>query len=454
MKQVVEVKGMHCRSCEILIEDKLKQIPGVRKAHANTKRSEAVVYSDTDIPKSAIADAIKAAGYEVGKVDLPYVRASYRDLSFIVISFFVLGLLYILATQLGLAKALTLGAGGPSTSLAVIFTIGVTAGLSSCMALVGGLVLGASARYAEKHPNATSAQKFRPHLFFNLGRIIAFFVLGGLIGELGSFLKLSSTFTGFFMIIVGLFMLFLGIQLLEIFPRFSTGFTLPKGISKVLGLNRASGAEYSHTNSMILGALTFFLPCGFTQAMQVYAISTGSFATGAMIMGVFALGTTPGLLSVGGLTSVLKKGAFTDFFYKFIGVLVILLALYNLSNGATLAGVKSYFENTIQTKTSQGGSMPVTAGDVQVAKATYDKDNTLTPKKFTFKVGQPVRIEILAKDDGFGCMGSIMIPNLVSQPQFFVKGETVKLEFTPKDTGRYYLTCAMGVTAGQIEIVN
>lgn len=453
MKQVINVSGMHCRSCEILIEDKLKQIPGVKKAHANTKRSEAVVYSDQEIPKTQIAEAVKAAGYEVGKSDLPFVSASYRDLAFIVISVAVLGILYLVATQTGLARVLTFGAAGPSTSLAVIFTIGVTAGLSSCMALVGGLVLGASARYAEKHPDATPAQKFRPHLFFNLGRIVAFFALGGLIGGLGSFLKLSSTFTGLFMILVGLFMLLLGVQLLEIFPRFSTGLTLPKGISKFLGINKASGVEYSHKNSLILGALTFFLPCGFTQAMQVYAISTGNFVSGAMIMGVFALGTTPGLLSVGGLTSVLKKGAFTDFFYKFIGVLVILLSLYNLSNGLNLSGLKNYLENKIP-KSSQGGSMPAVVGDVQVARATYDKVNTVTPKAFIFKVGKPVRIEIFAKDDGYGCMGSIMIPNLVSQPQFFVKDKTVVLEFTPKNTGRYTLTCAMGLTAGQIEIVN
>jgi len=451
MKQIIEVKGMHCHSCEILIEDKLKQVSGVQKVTASSKKSVVTIFSDVEVSRNEIAAAVKAVGYQVGKSDLPFVKANYRDLTFIVVSFLTIGLLYFMATKLGLAKALTFGAAGPSTSLAVIFTIGVTAGLSSCMALVGGLVLGASARYAEKHPDATPAQKFRPHLFFNLGRIIAFFALGGLIGSLGSFLKLSSSFTGFFMIIVGIFMLFLGIQLLEIFPRLTNVFTLPKSLSRLLGLDKATGAEYSHKNSMILGGLTFFLPCGFTQAMQVYAISTGSFVSGAMIMGVFALGTTPGLLSVGGLTSVLKKGGLTDFFYKFIGVLVILLALYNLSNGFTLSGLKNSFQS--QTEPSSSVGMVVPNGEVQVAKATYDKEETLTPKKFTFKVGQPVRIEILAKDDGFGCMGSVMIPNLVSQPQFFVKGQTVKLEFTPKSIGKYTITCAMGVPAGTVEIV-
>ena len=39
--------------------------------------------------------------------------------------------------------------------------------------------------------------------------------------------------------------------------------------------------------------------------MQLYAMSTGSPITGALTMGVFALGTAPGLLGVG-LTSIVK----------------------------------------------------------------------------------------------------------------------------------------------------
>jgi len=451
MKKIIEVKGMHCHSCEILLEDKLKQIPGVKRAQANSKKGAATVYSEAEIPQSKIVEAVKAAGYEVGQSDLPLVKASYRDLTLILVSVMVLGGIYLLANIFGFDRLLNLGAAGPSTSLAVVFTIGVTAGLSSCMALVGGLVLGASARYAEKHPEATTIQKFRPHLFFNLGRILAFFVLGGLIGELGSFLSFSSSVTGYLMIVVSLFMLLLGIQLLEVFPKLNNALTLPKGLSRMLGLEKANAAEYSHKNSMLLGGLTFFLPCGFTQAMQVYAISTGSFLSGALIMGVFALGTTPGLLGVGGLTAVLKKGTWADFFYKFIGVLVIVLAFYNLSNGLNLSGLKNFFQSK---PAANEQVMVVNSGQPQVVQATYDQENVLTPKKFTFKVGQPVRIEILAKEDGVGCMGSIMIPGLVNQPQFYVKGETVKLEFTPKKTGSYELTCAMGLTAGKIEIVN
>ncbi|MEI6118848.1 MAG: sulfite exporter TauE/SafE family protein [bacterium] len=78
------------------------------------------------------------------------------------------------------------------------------------------------------------------------------------------------------------------------------------------------------TSALVTGALTFFLPCGFTFAMQVYAISTGNFLQGALVMGIFALGTLPGLLSIGAVASFVKGNA-AKYFYRFVGVLVLLL---------------------------------------------------------------------------------------------------------------------------------
>lgn len=49
----------------------------------------------------------------------------------------------------------------------------------------------------------------------------------------------------------------------------------------------------------VVGALTFFLPCGFTQSMQLLALGSGSPVQGGIIMAAFALGTLPVLLAVG-----------------------------------------------------------------------------------------------------------------------------------------------------------
>lgn len=87
-------------------------------------------------------------------------------------------------------------------------------------------------------------------------------------------------------------MLLLGLQLTGLFPILSKiNFTLPKSISRFFGIT--DNKIYSHKGTILLGALTFFLPCGFTQAMQLYAISSGNFISGALIMSLFAIGTKP-----------------------------------------------------------------------------------------------------------------------------------------------------------------
>ena len=122
--------------------------------------------------------------------------------------------------------------------LLMALLVGLTAGFSTCMALIGGLVLSVASKYAENHPAETPLQKFRPHLIFNLGRIVSFVVLGAVIGAIGSAFSLKGSMLGFLTIIVGVVMLVLGLQLTEAFPRITKGLTLPSGLAKKLGIKQ------------------------------------------------------------------------------------------------------------------------------------------------------------------------------------------------------------------------
>ncbi len=592
---------MHCRSCELLVEDELLRVSGVKKAVANQQAGMAEIYFEEKVDPKQVGVAIVKAGYTLGKDEKTWISTNSRDWIDFGIAVFVVADLFLVAKALGLFN-LNLTSTHNLNSLPVVFLIGITAGVSTCMALVGGLVLGASARFAEKHPGATTIQKFKPHLFFNLGRIGSYFVLGGLIGYLGSFFQLSSSFLGLLTIGVGVVMLLLGAQLIEMFPILrGITFTLPKSISRLLGIREQSEKEYSHKNSMVAGAMTFFLPCGFTQAMQLFAISSGNPVTGALTLGTFAIGTAPGLLGIGGLTSVVK-GTAARLFFRTAGLVVILLALFNLNNGYNLTGfnpgeiVNTIFspsgvsaasvsdpnvslvngvqvvrmiqdssgynpnsftitrnvpvawiitskdahscaasivsqtlnirktlepgENVIeftptevgtirftcvmgmyagvfnvvdsqsaavapvveaarpsQTGAAGGGgacgksggcgcgggaarkTQPVVsaeadpkqaAGQAQVIKATFTVNDDIRPNKFTVKRGQPVRFEVLAKENGQGCMGSITVPSLTDKVDILTAGKTAVFEFTPSKTGSFPITCAMGVPRGEI----
>src|SRR3989344_907832 len=249
-KQKIHIKGMHCRSCEILIEDELKKVRGVQSVYVNHKTGIADVNCECELDNNEVQTAIETA-------------------------------IFLIAKSLGLFD-LSKSISGSYSSLPIVFLVGLTAGVSTCMALVGGLVLGASSRFSAQFPNATGMEKFKPHLFFNLGRIVSYTVLGGVIGFAGSFFQLSTSVLGTLTVAVGLVMLLLGGQLIDIFPILKKGsFTLPKGLSRMLGIQEKSLGEYSNKNSAIMGAVTFFLPCGFTQAMQLFAMSTGSPISGA-----------------------------------------------------------------------------------------------------------------------------------------------------------------------------
>ena len=315
------------------------------------------------------------------------------------------------------------------------------------MALIGGLVLGISARHTALHPSATALQKFRPHLFFNLGRIIAYFILGGVIGLIGQVFQFSSMVIGFMTLAVAVVMLLLGLKLIGIFPKLSdTSLSLPASISRFLGLKKRQAKEYSHLNSMLLGGLTFFLPCGFTQAMQLYAMSTGNFLSGALIMSVFAIGTAPGLLSIGGLTSIIK-GSFAKIFFQFAGLVIIALAVFNFSNGFNLTGWTINFAaentNTVQTPTS------TIENGFQIVRMTQTAFG-YNPNHFVVKKGLPVKWIVNATDTN-SCSGGISLPkfNIIKN---LVIGENT-IEFTPTEIGKIKFTCTMGMYPGEFTVV-
>jgi len=233
---------------------------------------------------------------------------------------------FILLQKLGLVNLVTTAQVGPGTA----FVIGLIASVSTCMAVVGGLVLSLSANFAKE------GDKIRPQVLFHIGRLASFLILGGAIGALGSAFQLGPTIVASLGIFVALVLLVLGVNLLGIFPwakRFQP--TLPAFVGKhVHGLK-----NLNHTlTPTLVGIATFFLPCGFTQSMQIYVLTTGSFATGAIIMGAFALGTLPvlALLSFSSLSVHTK--AQSGVFFKTAGLVVIFFGIFNVINVLVAAG--------------------------------------------------------------------------------------------------------------------
>ena len=174
-------------------------------------------------------------------------------------------------------------------------------------------------------------------MLFHTGRLIAFLLLGGVIGAIGSAFALNASATFMLSLIIGIVMLILGINLLDVFHWSKR---LQPAMPKFLARHAYGASKLNHTlTPFLVGVATFFLPCGFTQSMQIYTLSTGSFLAGSLTMGAFALGTLPvlGLISFSSFSIQNKK--YSGVFFKTAGLIVIMFALFNLATSLVVIGL-------------------------------------------------------------------------------------------------------------------
>jgi uncharacterized protein len=341
-EQTYYVKGMHCASCEVLIEKKLLKIPGVEAVDASTADGKAVIEYEGDKPAvNVLNDIFKKDNYTFfeNQQALQEEKPQNGSLSSPTIIGFAVAMVIIMAflllDRMGISGFFNISS---TSSLFSFFGFGILAGLSSCAALVGGMVLSLSKQWSELYsPGDTSSKKLQPHILFNVGRILSYGLLGGVLGLIGSRLSFSFTVTAWLVIGISLLMVILGCQMLGVafLRKFQIG--VPKFITRKIADEKKFEGRYM---PFAMGAATFFLPCGLTITAQTVALLSGSPIQGALIMGFFALGTAPMLLLIG-ISSVkfFSKPHMSLVFSRVAGFLVLFFALYNIWNQVNLLGL-------------------------------------------------------------------------------------------------------------------
>lgn len=450
----VGIDGMTCRSCELTIERKWRKVAGVKKVNVNAAAGTASLVVEGEVPSiAALQDALGKEKYSVRDGDSARGGFGSERPSFArLLGLFALVLLLgNIASRLGLLKPNI--AFGDAMSVGAIFVIGLVAASSSCIAVTGGLLLSIAAKFNARYGGASTVSRMRPVLLFVIGRVLGYLVLGGLLGVVGKALSPSTGVTAAITILAALYMLIMGLDMLHIAPAFLKRLMprMPKALAHRI---MDADSKTSPTAPLLFGAGTFFLPCGFTQALQLYALTTGSFADGALALGAFALGTAPALLGLGYASSALK-GKAGSLFYQFSGALVIMLGLWNIQNGLTIAGYPvslpkfSFSGITEAAALASSDSNVVVKDGVQVVKMNVVPGG-YSPNRFTIRAGKPVRWEV----DGTGAAGCTTV--LVSRPlgvqKLLARGSNV-IEFTPKVPGEVPFSCGMGMFRGSFTVL-
>jgi uncharacterized protein len=347
--------------------------------------------------------------------------------------YFVLSHFDLLPTQFGLSTTMSYG---------LVFVIGLVASVSSCIAVTGGLLVAVAAKYNEATTKLTPMRRMKPLIYFNAGRVLSYTLLGGVIGALGSALTLSPGINGLLTILASVVMVLLGLQMLRLLPALTRFLpTMPKAFGHYihdLAERDANGGAF------VLGAVTFFLPCGFTQALQLYVLAQGSFTVGALTMLAFSLGTLPALLSLSAMSSFLT-GGFQRHFLTFAGATVVILGLFNIQSGLTLAATGSGITAPVAASSETVNStalptVPVVDGkqiiEMKIVGYQYE------PHQFNVVQGIPVEWRVdatLAQ----GC-GRILLAPGAGVRKLLSYGTTV-VSFTPQQTGDIRFNCAMGM---------
>jgi uncharacterized protein len=336
MKKITfNIAGLHCASCKTLVEAEVGSLPGVKKIIVlYDKGRGGVEYDEAVTGLDKIFDNIKSLGYTPELLDVTATGKKPSKSGWIAAGIFVLIFAagYFLIETFGGFQIMQ-SLNDKNIGLGLIFVIGLLASFH-CVGMCGGFIMAYSTNAIKN--SELRIKNHRLHVQYNLGRLISYTVIGGILGGFESFFGINPNFSGTLLLIASVFMVLMGLGL-------ATGIKwldkiklqTPEFIAKFIFKNRQ---EREPKGPFVIGLLTGFMPCGPLQAMQLYALSTGSWLQGALTMGVYALGTVPLLFGFGSFVSMLTASRMKQLL-RISGVIVIILGLFTFSRALSNFGL-------------------------------------------------------------------------------------------------------------------
>ena len=446
------VNGMHCASCETLIEKELRSWKGVKNVKADLKTKEVTLTLDSpqNIPDtSQLNNSFDELGYTFNKFKTKEKSLSQKDI-IITVGFASVFILVFLLLKGNENSVFSLNLDS-SSSVFGYFTFGLIAGFSSCAALVGGLLLSLSKKWNDVYGGNKKKSKV-PFALFITGRMISFALLGGLLGLLGAVIQISPLFTTVMIIIVSVVMIILGLQMVGFEWAEKLTIKSPKKLSGFITNETNFKGKYM---PFVVGFLTFFIPCGFTLIAQSNALLSGSFIISSFNMFAFALGTLPMLLLLS-FTSIKLFGnpKVSRQFSLFAGIVVIFFGIYTMYSQLSLygvGGIKVLSGSTEKVDVSgsisdqnkfSGKNDDSNNPNVQIMKMTAD-GFAYYPRQISLKAGIPVKWEIDNKGTD-GCASVVYAPGLYSDTIYLQPGLNI-VNIPAPQPGTYKISCAMGM---------
>lgn len=341
-------------------------------------------------------------------------------------------------------------------SLWVAFITGLTTGGLSCMAVQGGLLASSLASQIEKEvatPGTKTTQKSSPQIalpivLFLAAKLVAYTLLGALLGALGSVLQMTPTMRAILQFLIAIFMIGNALRMLNVHPIFRYfSFEPPASVTRFI--RKKAKNKTSLFTPIFLGALTILIPCGITQSMMAGAIATGQPLLGAALMFAFTLGTTPVFFVLSyfatKLGSLLEKQL-----VRVVAVVLLVLGLLSIDTGLNLLGSPYSLTKLMQTNTQpqvaeirQAETQSANVITLNVVNSGYQPNVLQAPSDTELTLN-------LITDNTNSCSRAFLIPEL-NISELLDQTGTKSVQIPAQPAGKKIaFTCSMGMYTGEI----
>lgn len=449
-RMVLAIDGMSCINCQNRIEYALKNITGVSKAKVSYSKGRAeIVFDPKILTRERIENVIQELGYSVSDRRNKDSLKLLKSMGMIVIIF----LLYYILQHFEILNLLVpTKLADSKMSYGMLFIVGLLTSVH-CVAMCGGINLSQCIPTCKFTDESVSKNAIiKPALLYNAGRVISYTAIGFVLGGVGMLLTggtgdgIPLLLQGILKIVAGIFMVITGINMLGICPvlrRFQIKFP-KKSVMKINAKKRTEKRPF------VVGVLNGFMPCGPMQSMQIIAVGSGNPIFGGASMLMFSLGTVPLMLGLGSLVSAIGK-KYTVIVMKTGSILVVVLGLAMLSQGAGLAGIRFGNFYAASDVANESNIATVTeTGEFQYVESNLSFGSY---PEITVYSGIPVKWMINVPDDVINGCNYEMTIGTYGITHEFTAGENV-IEFTPTESGTIQYTCWMGMIYGTINVID
>ncbi|MDD3452799.1 MAG: sulfite exporter TauE/SafE family protein [Bacilli bacterium] len=421
-KIYIKIENMTCDSCKQKITSKLIKIKNIKN-----------IIFDKDIVQLEYVKTININEIIKNIIDLGY----YTDLKMISdnkkkllkkITFFEIFYISLIIILISLIVNKIFGFNifnvipkiDSKISYSMLFITGLLTSIH-CVSMCGAINLVAS---------SSIKRNYKKPIFYNLGRLTSYTIIGGFVGLIGGIITFNGYMRGIIIILSAIIMLIMALNMANI-------------LNLKIKFNKIKLTKKIH-NSFLIGIVNGFMPCGPLQAIQIYALSTGSLISGALSMFIFCLGTIPLMLLVGFASSFLQN---KKLFNKIAITLILILSISMFNRGLLSIGIdlsnifQPNYENYLKSEIKD-----------EYQQIEFDLSYT-GYKDIVVQKGIEVKMIINASRRMLtGCNNNINIDEFKLNKNLKI-GDNV-ITFTPKKTGTFTYTCWMGMLKSKIIVID